>query len=231
MYPKEFAMDLINEIDNLTRKARRREFEDGLMDFVLALTFLFLGALGGFLLSPLGLRWYFTGLLWNREATILGEIGFFALLILVLFGARRLIAYIRRQSLWKNRGFVKSLRWQVSWKINALASGVLIAMFVIAFWLMLNGSISQESVLRTLVASAGVATGIVLFGVGKELELGRYKWVGFAGGAFSALIIPTPLSFSSSWLALGVGWMIVFVISGVWALQKSLAALREADSE
>ena len=193
-------MDLINQLDDLTRHTRRREFEDGLMDYVLALTFLFLGALGGFFLSPLGLRWYFTSLLRNREVTILGEIGFFALLILVLFGARRLITRVRRQTLWKNRGFVKSLRWQVSPRVNLLAGGALIAMIIVAIGLMRNNLISIGVTLRMLVASAGIASGIVFFGVGRELELGRYRWVGVIGGAASALIILPPLSFSAAWL-------------------------------
>ena len=142
-----------------------------------------------------------------------------------------MIARIRRKSLRKNQGFVKPLRWQVSWQINALASGVLIAMLFIAFWLMTNGSISREIVLRTLVSAAGVATGFVFLGMGKELGLQRYKWVGAAGGVLSALIILIPVSFSSSWLALGIGWMVIFIVSGTWALRKSIAALRESDSE
>lgn len=224
-------MDHITKMDNLTRATRRRDFEDGLMDFVFAGAFLFIGLLTGFFTSPVGLRWYLTSLLQNREITIIAGITLIPLFILAVFGAKRMIARIRRKKLWKNRGFVTPLRWQVSWKINALAAAVLIAMLVIAFWLMLNGALSQESVLRTLVSAAGVATGFVLFGMGKELGLQRYKWVGAAGGVSSALIILIPMSFSTSWLALGIGWMIVFSISGIWALQKSLLALRGADSE
>jgi hypothetical protein len=224
-------MDLINQMDNLTRRTRRREFEDGLMDYVLALTFLLLGALGGFFLSPVGLRWYYASLLRNREITIIGEIGFFALLILILSGARRLIAWVRRQTLWKNRGFVKSLRWQVSIRVNLLGSAVMIAMLIVAFGLMRTGLVSSDFVLRTLVAAAGVATGIVLFGVGRELDLGRYRWVGIIGGAASALIIPLPVSFSSAWLTLGIGWTVLFAASGTWALRKSLAALGETEND
>ena len=224
-------MDLINQIDNLTRRTRRREFEDGLMDYVLALTFLFLGALGGFFLSPSGLRWYYASLLRNREVTILAEIGLFALFILVLFGARRLIAWVRRRFLWKNRGFVKSLRWQVSPRVNLLAGGILIAMLVAAIGLMRNGLVSNDFALRTLVAAAGVASGIVLFALGRELELNRYRWVGIIGGASSALILLVPLSFSSAWLTLGIGWTIIFAVSGTWALRRSLAALREAERD
>ena len=224
-------MDLINKIDNLTRRTRRREFEDGLMDYVLAVTFLFLGVLCGFIFSPVGMRWVATQLLRNREVTIIGEIGFFALLILILFGARRLITRIRRNTLWKNRGFVKPLRWQVSWRVNLLASAVLVAMLVVAFALMRNGLVSNDFVLRTLVSSAGIATGIVLFGVGRELELGRYRWVGIIGGLSSALIILLPLSFSAAWLTLGISWTVIFAVSGTWALRKSIAALGEADSD
>jgi MFS family permease len=228
---QEYEMDHITKIDNLTRVTRRRDFEDGLMDFVFAGIFLFIGLFTGFFTSPVGLRWYLTSLLQNREITIIAEITLFALFILSVFGARRLIARIRRKNFWKNRGFVKPLRWQVSWKINTLAAGVFIAMLVIAFWLMLNGSVSQESVLRTLVSAAGVATGFVLFGMGNELELQRYKRVGAAGGVLSALIILIPVSFSTSWFALGIGWMIVFATSGIWALQRSLVYSREADIE
>jgi MFS family permease len=224
-------MELINQIDDLTRRTRRREFEDGLMDYVLALTFLLLGALGGFFLSPAGLRWYFTSLLRNREVIIIGEIGAFVLFILILFGARRLIAYIRRRSLWKNRGFVKSLRWQVSPRVNLLGGGAMIAMLTLAFGLMRNGLVNGDFVLRTLVAAAGVATGIVLFGMGRELEVGRYRWVGIIGGALSTLIILVPLSFSAAWLALGIGWMLILSVSGTWALRKSIAALEEAEGD
>lgn len=224
-------MDHITKIDNLTRITRRKEFEDGLMDFVFAGTFLFIGLFTGFFTSQIGLKWYLTSLIHNREITIIAMVTLFVLFIVSVLGAKRAIEHIRRKSLWKNQGFVKPLRWQVNWKINALASGVYIAMIVIAFWLMMNGSISQESVLRTLVSSAGIATGFVLFGMGKELELRRYKWIGATGGVLSGLIIPIPISFSAAWLVLGVGWMIVFSISGIWALQKSIKAFREADSE
>jgi len=224
-------MDDITKMDNLTRATRRLDFEDGLMDFVFGFTFLFIGLITGFFTSPAGLRWYLTGLLQNREITLIAGVALFGLFILIIFGARRLIAQIRRNTLWKNRGFVEPLRWQVSWKINAVAAGVLVFMVVIAFLLMLRGSTSQEVVLRTLVSSAGVATGFVFYGMGKELELQRFQWVGAAGGVFSALILFIPISFSTSWVVLGIGWMIIFAISGLWALQRSLVALREVESE
>ena len=224
-------MNHITEFDNLTKATRRREFEDGLMDYVFGGTFLIIGLLGWFFFSSFGLRWFIASLLQNREITIIVLVTIFLLLILLIFGVRRAIEHIRRQTLWKNRGFVKSLRWQVSWQINALAGAMAIAMIVIAVWLYSNGYVIQEIVLRTLVSSGGVATGIVFFGMGKALDLQRYKWAGIVGGMLSALIILIPISFSISWLVLGTVWMIVLAFSGSWALRKSILALREQDSE
>lgn len=224
-------MNHITEFDNLTKATRRREFDDGLMDYVFGCTCLLIGLLGWFFFSSFGLRWIVIGMLQNRELTIIAFIAIIALLILLISGARRMIEYIRRKTLWKNRGFVKSLRWQVSWQINVLAGAVGIAMIVIAVWLMSNGYLIQEIVLRTLVSSTGVATGIVLFGMGKELNLQRYKWAGSIGGLLSTLVILMPISFSISWLVLGIVWIVVLTVSGSWALRKSILALREQDSE
>ena len=224
-------MNHVTEFDNLTKATRRREFDDGLMDYVFGGTFLFIGLLGWFFFSSFGLRWLIAGFIKNKDITIIVLVTIFLLFILLILGARRTIEKIRRQTLWKNRGFVKSLQWQVSWQINALAVVVLIAMVIVAVWLMSNGYVIQEIALRTLVSSTGVATGIVFYGIGKELGLQRYKWAGTVGGTLSTLIILMPISFSISWLVLGSVWMIVLAVSGSWALRKSILALREQDSE
>ena len=142
-----------------------------------------------------------------------------------------MIENIRRQTLWKNLGFVKSLRWQVSWQTNAVAVIVFVTMIVAAVWLMSQGYVNQEFILRTLVSSSGIATGIVFFGMGKELDLQRYKWTGAVGGILSTVIIFVPISFSIAWLVLGIIWMAVLTVSGSWALRKSILELREQDSE
>jgi hypothetical protein len=224
-------MDHVAELDKITQATRRREFEDGLMDYVLGGFFLFICLMDALIFSTFGVRWLTTSLIKNREITILALVTIFLLLILSIFGARRLIEHIRRQTFWVNRGFVKSLRWQVSWQVNVSAASVLIAMIAAAYWLMLNGSIKQEVVLRTLVSAIGAATGIVFFGMGKVVDLQRYKWTGIVGGILSFLIILLPVPFSISWMVLGIIWMVVLVVSGSWALRRSILALREQDGE
>ena len=224
-------MENVTDFDQLTKATRRREFDDGLMDYVFGGTFLLIGILGWFFFSSFGLRWFIGSYLQSREITIIALIAIFALFILLILGARRVIENIRRQTLWKNQGFVKSLRWQVSWQTNAAAVIVFVAMIVAAVWLMSQGYVNQDFVLRTLVSSSGIATGIVFFGMGKELDLQRYKWIGAVGGILSTVIIFVPISFSIAWLVLGIIWMVVLTVSGSWALRKSILELREQDGE
>ena len=224
-------MNHVIKFDDLSKATRKREYDDGLMDYIIGGAFLLLCLLDWFIFSYSGLKWYATRLIQNRETTIIVSVAVISLFILLIYEMRKIINRIRQKTLWKNQGFVKPLRWQVSWQINALASAVMIAMIVFAFWLMFKGSISQEIVLRTLVSSTGVAAGIVFFGLGKQIDLRRYQWVGTVGGTLSALIIIMTISFSNSWLVLGLIWMTVFILSGSWALRKSILSIREQNSE
>jgi hypothetical protein len=224
-------MKHITEFDNLTRVTRRREFVDGLADFVFAIVFLILGLFGWLLFSPNVLKWYVTALVRNREITIMGTILLASFLFLIILGARRMVDQIRRNIIWKDRGFVKSLRWQVNWRYSLLAVAITIMLISVAFLLMLRGMVNPETVLRAIVSSAGIATGIVCIGLGMELGIKRYKWVGIAGGIFSAIIIILPISFSISWLLLGIAWVIILTLSGSYALRQSLSAREEIASE
>lgn len=224
-------MKHITDFDNLTRVTRRREFADGLADLVLAIVFLILGLLGWLLFSPNVLRWYITALIQNREITIMGTLLLVPLLFLIILGARRLVEQIRRNIIWKDRGFVKSLHWQVNWRYSLLAGAIAIMFIGVAFLLMLRGMVNPETVLRAIVSSAGIATGIVFIGLGMELGINRYKWVGVAGGIFSATLIVLPVSFSISWLLLSIAWIFVLSLSGFYALRQSLSAREELVSE
>ena len=214
-------MNHITELDRLTRLTRRREFEDGLLDLLLGFVFLVLGLAGWFIFSFRGIRWLAVALAANREITLIGLIAAIPLFFLALVGTRRWFDHLRRNTIWKDRGFVKSLRWQVSWQTNLAAVGTGLAMLILAFVLAGRGLISQDAVLRTLVASMGVSQGIVFFGVGKGLQLQRYLWVGIIGGLFSAALLLLPVSFAVSWLVFGGTWLVILVVSGAVALRQA----------
>ena len=60
-------MENVTDFDRLTKATRRREFDDGLMDYVFGGTFLLIGILGWFFFSSFGLRWFIGSLLKSRE--------------------------------------------------------------------------------------------------------------------------------------------------------------------
>jgi hypothetical protein len=218
-------------LDNLTRITRRREFEDGLFDFVLAVTFLMIGIAGWIFFSPWAIQWYVKFLILNREVTIIALLTLSAFFILLIFLARRFVEYIRRTYLWRESGYVKSLRWQVKRSINLIAGTVTILMIVFAFWLMLRGLISSEDVLRVLVSSVGVSTGIVFLGVGFDLQLRRYISVGLIGMMTSISLLFIPVTFSMSWLIFGLIWVTILSISGLVALRVALITKEERGNE
>ncbi len=211
------------DLDGLTKATRRREFDDGLMDFAVGAAFLVFGMLNWFLFSPGGLRWYAIALVNHRGLTILGLVSLAALIITAPFGVRRGIEHIRRSATWRDRGFVKPLRRQVSWPAMGLAFMVTAGMILGASWLMAMGRLSNEIVLRTLIASTGIGTGVIYFAIGVTLDLRRYLVVGLVGGLSSAAILFTSSSFSICWLMFGLVWVAVLAASGAWGLRQTLS--------
>lgn len=224
-------MKQIENFETLIQSTRRREFEDGMADFIMAGIFLIFGLIGWLLFSVAGMRLYLTALIQNREITLIGLLLLLSLILLFVFGSKRLIERFRQNIIWRDKGFVKSLRWQVNRRYSLLAGAVSIVMILGSFLLMLNGTLSQEAVLRALVSSAGIATGIIYYGMGTELSLQRYKWVGLAGGMGSAIIFLLPVSFSTSWLLLGLLWITILSVSGIFALRHSLGNLEGVESD
>ncbi len=224
-------MKNLTEIDELTKSTRRYEFHDGLVDITYGVFFLALGLLCWFIFSTVGLKWYVTALVKNREITILGLVLVFSSLFLLIFGSRRIVERIRQSADWGLKGFVKPLQWQVRWPIQITAVVVSIAIIVTAFWLMLRGHLLQEEVLRFLVFSTGIGTGITYLGVGIDLKFPRYVYVGISGILASTIILFLKLTFSISWLYFGISWMIILVISGIYAINHYRMAAKGSAHE
>ena len=224
-------MNNIDEIDNLTRLTRKREFDDGLVDILYGGVFLVMGLAGWFLFSEFGLRWFATALVQRQEITIIALLALVAALVLAIYGSRRLIGRIRRSYLWKDRGYVEPLRWQVKKSVSAAAVLASIALIIAAVWLMSKGSLSDNEALSALAAAVSLGTAIVYLGMGIDLRIRRYVYVGIAGLALSALVLGQMTTFSESWLLVGAGWMIILTVSGLWALRQSVLSLAESPSE
>ena len=216
-------MQPIAQMDKLTQATRRREFLDGLRDIHIGWVILLLGALNAFILSRAGMRLLIHSLLYDKSLTIVGLLGLVGLLLLLIFGAERIIERIRRTRLWKESGFVKPLRWGFNRGFTILSTAILLLIVVGGVWMMARGLLSQEATLRSIPAASGFALGITFLGVGQSLKIRRYLWVGLAGILASIPIFFIRLSFGQSWLWLGVAWAIILFASGAWALRRALA--------
>lgn len=217
-------MNRVVDMDSLTKATRRYEFDDGLIDFAVGALFLLSSVYNWFLFSPEGIRWYAIALMTNRALTLFGLAVIAALNIVFLLGARRAIYITRQSTIWRDSGYVKPTLRPTGWPTILLSVVVLLGMNVGAYLLMAIGRINTESILRTLVASVGVGTGILYFGTGLSLGLRRYLAVGMAGGILSAVILFMSVSLSVAWLILGTIWSAALAVSGVWALRQTLSA-------
>ncbi len=212
------------DLDGFTKATRRREFDDGLMDYAVGGLILVYCLLAWFIFSPAGLEWYVRAIINYRTITIIGLIGMEVLLIIGMISVRKIIEHVRNKIIWKDSGYVKPLQRQTSWPVILLSVLVTLGMVLFASWLRSVGTIDIESVLRTLVSSTGIGTGVIYIGISVSLDIKRYLIVGLIGGMISLLILFLPLSFSTAWLILGIAWTVILVISGTSALQKVLSA-------
>jgi MFS family permease len=208
------------DLDGLTRRTRRLEFEDGLNDLQNALVFLLAGLMAALFMSPFGIRLYVRVLQENKELTVIGLVGLFALFVVITFGARRLIMRYRREALWKDLGQIEPLRWQVDRRISVLAVAVWLIMFIAGMFFLSRDPMDLDAGMRLVIASAGVATGLIYFMLGQALELNRYRWLGLAAGLASGLIVVAPVSAAAGWMGFSVIWALGLTISGISALRK-----------
>jgi hypothetical protein len=224
-------MNNIDEIDNLTRLTRRREFDDGLVDLLYGAVFLILSLANWFIFSADGLRWYVNAVAQQREITIIALLALVPAFLLVIYGMRRIVSRIRSSYLWKESGMVKPLRWQVSRSVVIAAASMVIVPIIAAAWLMARGVLTEEQTLRALPASTVLGTAVLYFGMSIELRIRRYGLVGVAGLILSAIVLVQAASLSDAWLLIGVGWMVIMAVSGLWALRQSVLKLAESPSE
>jgi hypothetical protein len=212
------------DLDGLTMAARRREFDDGLMDLAVAVSFLCLSLFAWMALSPGAMSWYANALAGHRFLVILGLALLAIVMIAVPYLVGRMMDRLRRLLIWRERGYIQPLRGVVSWPPLLLATLAEIGLVVAAYWLMALGGIGTGILLLTVVASSGLGMGIVFYGLGRAMGIRRYLAVGMTGGILSLGIPLMAVSFSMAWLILGVLWATLLCVSGGWALHFALTA-------
>jgi hypothetical protein len=224
-------MDTPLDLDKLTRQTQQREYLDGLRDLHLGFIILILSLLNWFILSPAGATLLVKSTLFDKNLTAIGLIGVLALFVLITFGSEKLIERIRRASLWRESGFVKPLRFGFNKWLILGSTVALLAIIIGSVWFMALGRLAQEVALRSIPASASLATGILLFGMGYSLKIRRYLAVAVAGTLLAIAIFLYPLAFGQAWLWLGIGWAAILLVSGTWAFWLALSELKRGISD
>jgi uncharacterized membrane protein len=220
-------MEQYVDLDSLTLKTRRLEFEDGLNDFQNGFFFLILGGLVALFMSTKGITWYMQAMLFNQEITTIALLAIVPLLYLITFGIRRLIRRYRSRVLWRHLGEMEPFKWQVDRRINVIATLTFLVVVIGGVILLTRNAMDLDASMRVIAGAGGIATGVVYFGMGQSLSLSRYRWVGIIGGLLSGMLIIAPFNMSYSWLGLGVIWALTLSLSGAVALRSTLMRLRE----
>ena len=222
-------MDKRLDFEELTRRTRRLDFEDGLTDLQVSALFLVMSLAAFFFFSKPGLTWFARSLILQREITYVAFVGVYACFILVAFGSRRLIARVRREYLWKDRGEVMPLPVGVDSWVSVLSAAIFLTLLIFGAWVLLRSGTGDDAILRLIIAASGVATGITYLGMGRSLRLNRYLPVGFVGGLLSGVLFFVPLTYSESWLGLGAIWTTILLTSGLYALRRTRLNMTEAN--
>jgi hypothetical protein len=219
------------DLDELTKKTKRLEYEDGLRDFQIGAIFLVMGLANWFIFIPEGMELLMRTAIRFKDYKglwIVVLVGIIALTYLLAIGSEKVMERIRRATFWRESGFVKPLRrGVVKNSVMVLATIVLLGIIIGSVWLMARGSLSQEVALRSIPASIGFATVAIFISIGVNLRLRRYVIVGVSGAILSGIILLLEMSFATAFLWTGVGWAVIFSISGLWALGSALRNLRQ----
>lgn len=217
----------MNKIDELTYRARRREFEDGLFDLAMGLVFVAFSIPCAILFTDAGMYRLTAGLIFNRSATLFIALLVYLMMLITPWLTRRMITYLRRKFIWRDAGFTTPLPRAVSWKVtllSALATVVIVIGGAVGWY---GGLLADEVVITLLPAAAGLSTVIMLLALASDMNLPRYRWVAVSGLILSILIPVLRVRPGTSWLVFGIGWMVLLLVSGLSALIPVLRTRQE----
>ncbi|MEE8568711.1 MAG: hypothetical protein V3S81_08870, partial [Anaerolineales bacterium] len=181
-----------------------------------------------------GMRWLIQLILdlkaifgdWTRWVSLLL---YFLILFSILGGSLWLMRVLRRKWLWRESGWVKPLRMQVPRKANILATAIFLSGIAVSIALLIAGKVDESFVGRMLWAATGWGFGYTLLGMGREIGLRRYIWLGVTGGLASTILLFLPLTFGQTAIVLNGAWALALDTSGAIVLRRASTAIRQAN--
>lgn len=227
-------MNKQTDIEGLIRKTRQYEFVDGLRDLQIAAIMAFFVVFSWFVFTLTGVRLYLRLILFIKD--IFGSWApwidglLFLLIIFSIIGVSLwLMRAMRRKWLWRESGWVKPLRWQVPRRVSVLSVVIVLGGIGLALALFAADRVEASFILRMLWVATGWAFGYTLVGVGREIGLKRYIWLGAVGGIASTVLLFLPLTFGQIAIVLYGAWALVLGISGAITLRRALVTNKQVN--
>jgi len=222
------------DVEDLIRKTQQYEFVDGLRDLQMAAIMALLGAFAWFSLTVAGMHWYVRLILYLKDtfgswARWINGLVYLLILFTVLGGSLWIMSILRRKWLWQESGWVKSLRWQVPRRVTVLSAVIMLGGIALGLILLSAGKVDESFVLRMLWAATGLGFGYTLIGMGREIGLVRYIWLGVFGGLASTTVLLLPLTFGQTAILLNGAWALALGITGSIALRRALTTIRQVN--
>jgi len=222
------------DIDALIRKTRQYEFVDGLRDLQMAAIMAIMGAFAWFSLTLARMHWYVRLILYLKDtfgswARWINGLVYLLILFAVLGGSLWIMRVLRRKWLWRESGWVKPVRWQVPRRITVLSAVIMLGGIVLGLILLSAGKVDMSFVLRMLWTATGWGFGYTLIGMGREIGLIRYVWLGAFGGLASTAVLFLPLTFGQTAIVIYGAWTLALGISGAIVLRRASTAIRQAN--
>jgi hypothetical protein len=128
---------------------------------------------------------------------------------------------LRRHWLWARTGDVTPARMVVPRRVNLIGAVILIGGIAVGVLLWTQRIVDDTFALRILWAATGWSFGYTLLGIGREIGVPRFIWIGPIGGAASTLVLVPPISFGQAALFLGLGWCVILGVSGAVTLRQA----------
>lgn len=222
------------DIEGLIRKTRQYEFVDGLRDLQIAAIMAFFVVFSWFVFTLTGVRWYLRLILFIKDifgswAPWIDGLLFLLITFSILGVSLWLMRAMRRKWLWRESGWVKPLRWQVPRRVSVLSVVIVLGGIGLAIALFVADMVEASFILRMLWVATGWAFGYTLVGVGREIGLKRYTWLGAVGGIASTVLFFLPLTSGQIAIVLYGAWALVLGISGAIALRRALVTNKQVN--
>lgn len=210
------------DVNQLIKKTRQYEFSDGLRDVQLAILLGFGGVTAWLSFQPfwISVIGYFVKT-FGRWAAWIGMLPM-VLVLLAVWGMLALMKHLRQRWLWRESGMVKASRWMVPRRVNVISFFILLGGLGVGLGLRWMGWVNDSFVLRMLWTATGWSFGYTLIGVGSDIGLPRYLWLGAIGGLISTPILFLSLNFGQSCLVFGLTWFILLMASGIITLRGAI---------